>query len=116
MAKKKKTVAKKPKRKKAAPKKAARPAKVFCAVKRRGHEEKFDERKLYASIYAACLSSHIHHMQAEKIAAKVCKEAVSHLKKKKTVTSDHIFKHTARVLKKINKEAGFMYETHRDIS
>jgi len=40
-------------------------------VKRRGHKEEYDERKVYASAYAACLNVHLGEIEAEEIATKV---------------------------------------------
>ena len=88
----------------------------YCIVKRKGHTEEFDERKVYASCYAACLSSHVEHTAAEKICEKVAKEVKTWARKKKTVDSSDIFKKVISTLKKHNKDAAFMYETHRDIS
>ena len=85
-------------------------------VKRRGHTERFDERKVYASCYAACLASHVPHQEAERICAKVSKEVKSWIRTKKTVTSDQIFRETGKVMGKHHKDAAFMYRTHRDIS
>jgi len=76
----------------------------------------FDERKVYASCYAACLSAHIEHITAEKIADKVSKEIKKWVKNRKVVTSNHIFIQMVKVMKKHDKNAAFMYETHRDIS
>ena len=88
----------------------------YCIVKRKGHAEEFDERKVYASCYAACLSSHVPHMEAEKICENVSKEIKTWAKKKKQVDSSEIFQKVTVALKKHNKDAAFMYETHRDIS
>lgn len=88
----------------------------YCIVKRRGHIEKFDERKVYASCYAACLSSHIEHIKAEKICEKVTKVIKIWIKKKKQTDSSEIFKKTTSTIKRYDKDAAFMYETHRDIS
>ncbi len=85
-------------------------------VKRRGHKEKFDERKVYASCYAACLSAHLTHPQAEKICKRVTTDIKQWIAKKKAVTSHEIFLETANLIKKHNKNAAFMYATHRDIS
>ena len=89
---------------------------VYCIVKRRGHEEEFDEKKVYASCYAACLSAHVEHMKAEKIASKVCKEVKKWVLKKKQVDSTEIFEEIANVMRKHDDNAAFMYATHRDIS
>ena len=88
----------------------------YCIVKRRGHQEEFDERKVYASCYAACLNSQIEQTQAEKISEKVSKEVKTWAKKRKMVDSSEIFKKTIDAIKNHDKDAAFMYETHRDIS
>jgi len=43
-------------------------------VKRKGHKQEFDERKLYASVYAACLSAHVDKEEVEATANLVCRE------------------------------------------
>lgn len=88
----------------------------YCIVKRKGHTEEFDERKVYASCYAACLNTQIREEDSEKIAGKVSKEIKTWVRKKKYVDSSEIFKKVVTVLKKHNKDVAFMYETHRDIS
>ena len=85
-------------------------------VKRAGHKEKFDERKLYASVFAACLSSHVKKEEAEAIANLVAREIKKWIGKKKEVDSNDIFKKVAEELAHLNKDASFMYKTHRDIS
>lgn len=85
-------------------------------VKRKGHKEKFDERKVYGSVYAACLSAHIHDEKAEEIASKISKNIIEWVKKEDEVTSYQIFVKVGRLLEEENKEAAFMYLTHRDIS
>lgn len=85
-------------------------------VKREGHLHIFDERKVYASCYAACLSAHVKHMEAEKICEVVAKGVRIWIRSKKKVTSDQIFKEVGRMMKKYDKDAAFMYLTHRDIS
>lgn len=85
-------------------------------VKRRGHKQEFDERKLYASIYAACLSSHIDKEQASSIANLVVREVKKWIDNKKEVTSEAIFKIAAAELKHLDANSAFMYVTHRDVS
>jgi len=85
-------------------------------VKREGKLEKFDERKIYASCYAACLSSHVKKKEAEHICGKVAKEIKGWIKTKKLVTSNQIFKKTTAVIRKHHKDAAFMYSTHRDVN
>ena len=90
--------------------------KTRYVVKRKGHEEAFDERKVYASCYAACLNASLHSSKAEKICERLTKEIKFWFKSKKTVTSNQIFKKVTVVLKKHDENASFMYETHRDVS
>jgi transcriptional regulator NrdR family protein len=87
-----------------------------CIVKRNGHEEEFDERKVYASCYAACLSTKMKAEKAEKICEKVSGKIKTLIKNKKTISSDTIFSQAGKHLEQHNKEAAFMYQTHRDIS
>lgn len=85
-------------------------------VKRKGHKEKFDARKVYGSVYAAARNAHLSTEQSEKIA----EQAVAHIEKwidaKKEITSLEIFEEVTRKLRELEKDAAFMYETHRDIS
>ena len=89
---------------------------VKHVIKRHGHLEKFDERKVYASCYAACLNSHINKKESEKIAEEITKKIKSWIKTKKVVSSDDIFKEMTKLLKKLDKDVAFMYETHRDVN
>ncbi|MBS3167601.1 hypothetical protein J4216_00565 [Candidatus Woesearchaeota archaeon] len=84
-------------------------------VKRKGHEEHFDERKIYASSYAACLNVHMDHKKAEKCADAVANDLKKWINTKKEVTSTQIFNEVIKSLKKQNKDAAYMYETHRII-
>lgn len=85
-------------------------------VKRRGHKQKFDERKLYASIFAACRSTHCKEEESESTANLVTIEVKRWVDEKEEVTSDAIFEKAAEELGHLNKDAAFMYKTHRDIS
>lgn len=85
-------------------------------VKRNGKKEKFDERKVYATCFAAALNTQLERHQAEKFCEKVCKEMKTWVKKKKIVTSSEVFQQMARSMKKYDKNVAFMYETHRDLS
>ena len=91
--------------------------KTIHIVKRRGGAvQEFDERKVYASCYSACMSSHLSEGEAEFIANRVTKEAKAWIKNKKKITSMQLFKQIARSIKKFDKDAAFMYETHMDVS
>lgn len=85
-------------------------------VKRRGHKQKFDERKVYASVYAACLNTHMSHEEAEGVANKVASAVKDWVDNKEEVDSTEIFIKAGGELEKVNKDAAFMYTTHRDVS
>lgn len=84
-------------------------------VKRAGHNEEYDVRKLYASVYAACLTVREHPGSAELIAAEVCKKIDAWLTHKHEVTSNDIRAQAAKHLSAINPDAGHMYLHHRVI-
>ena len=85
-------------------------------VKRKGQKEKFDEKKLYASVYAACTVANMREKGCESVANFVLKKVKGELKRKKVVNSKTIANRVATHLKKKSKEASFIYETHMDIS
>ena len=89
---------------------------AICIVKRKGHCEAYDERKIYGSCYYACRSCHLSEKESEAICNKICKSINNWLKNKKEVSSNYIFTLITKELKKYNEDAAFMYETHRDIS
>lgn len=84
-------------------------------MKRAGHTEPYDERKLYASIYAACLSVREHPGSAELIAQEVVRGFEKWLANKHEVTSNDIRREAAAHLKAINPDAGHIYLHHRVI-
>lgn len=85
-------------------------------VKRAGHTEIYDERKVYGSCFFACRNAHLSEKQSEEICNKVAASITKWVKSKKVVSSDDIFKLLIEELKKHNEDASFLYETHRDIS
>lgn len=85
-------------------------------VKRKGHKEPYDNHKVYASCYAACLNSHIPKERAESICDNVMAELDSWVTGKGEVFSQQIFEEVARIMEKHDKNASFMYKSHRDIS
>lgn len=89
---------------------------VSLVVKRKGHEERFDDKKSYASCYFACRSTHMAEQECELISSMVVKRLKAWLATRKRVDSKHIFEFIGEELQKIRPEAAFMYKTHRDIS
>ena len=88
----------------------------ICIVKRKGHQEEFDEKKVYASVYAASRVGSLTEKEAEKLADKITKQVKKWVDKKKLLDSKQIFNLVVNLLNKENKEIAFLYETHRDIS
>lgn len=85
-------------------------------VKRKGHTELYDERKVYGSCFFSCRNAHLSGQESEQICNKVTAQITKWIKKKKLVSSDDIFRAIINELKKHNEDASFLYETHRDIS
>jgi transcriptional regulator NrdR family protein len=81
-------------------------------VKRRGHKEKFDEKKVYGSVYAACASAHYPEGKCEKIADQITKKVKKFVASKKAVTSEDLRNKIESELKKKDKELCFYYEQH----
>ncbi len=85
-------------------------------VKRRGHTEPFDSRKIYAAVFASCRNAHLSEMLSENIADSVQNRLEEWVEDKQDVTSEQIFRETITVLKALHPDAAFLFETHRDIS
>ncbi|MBS3096504.1 hypothetical protein J4480_03625 [Candidatus Woesearchaeota archaeon] len=85
-------------------------------VKRKGHTELYDDRKVYGSCYFACRNAHLSEKEAEEICNKVAAAVTKWVKRHKIVSSNEIFRILIQELKKHNEDAAFLYETHRDIS
>lgn len=82
-------------------------------VKRRpNHLEPYDERKLYASVYAACLSVRTPTGEAELTAERVCQDLAPWLNTKSEVTSNDIRTRATEHLRVYNPHAAYMYKHH----
>jgi len=82
-------------------------------VKRHGHNEKFDSKKVYASVYAAALNAHYAEKDAEKLADTVMKKVSTWAKKEDAIFSIEI---RYQILKHISDpEVALMYTHHLDI-
>lgn len=84
-------------------------------VKRAGSTQKYESRKLYASIYAACLCVMEPEGSAELIAAQVANDVEHWLGHKHEVTSNDIRRQAGAALKIYQPEAAYMYMHHRVI-
>ena len=85
-------------------------------VKRAGHTEDYDERKLYASIYTSCVAVRESAPTAELIASKVCEDVGGWLSNKHEVTSKDIRKMASISLHEYNHDAAWLYRHQRNIS
>ncbi|MBI2102080.1 hypothetical protein HYT53_05720 [Candidatus Woesearchaeota archaeon] len=89
---------------------------ILQIVKRKGHTELYDERKVYGSCFFACRNAHLSVQESEGICNKVTASVTKWVKTHKIVSSSDIFRALIQELKKHNEDAAFLYETHRDIS
>jgi len=86
-----------------------------CVVKRKGHQEKYDERKVYASVYSAALNCEYGEKKAERIASSAAKKVTVWVRKMKgCVDSYAIRKYIISQLK--DADVALMYRTHLDLS
>ncbi|HIH43108.1 TPA: hypothetical protein HA246_05690 [Candidatus Woesearchaeota archaeon] len=85
-------------------------------VKRQGHYEDFDIKKVYGSIYAATLNAHYSEKDAEMIAQQVAKNIKNKFCKHHKVSSNDIKVEVIHELNQVDKDIGFLYETHLDIN
>ncbi len=83
---------------------------MVTVVKRKGHSEAFDEKKVYGSVYAACASAFYTELTCERVASEMTRRIKSKLAKKKQVNSHEIRKLVTEVLKKKDKQLAFFYE------
>lgn len=82
-------------------------------VKRAGHSEEFDERKLFASIYASVVAVHETGLAAELVADDVCKHVKKWLLPKHEVLSNDIRRVAGQHLKLLKPDAAYLYLRHR---
>jgi transcriptional regulator NrdR family protein len=85
-------------------------------VKRHGHTEAYDERKLYASVFNACTTHRMSDQEAELIAAEVTKQVTDWLGDKHEVTSGDISRIAGQHFNSYNETAAYLYKHHRSIS
>ena len=81
-------------------------------VKRAGHKERFDEKKVYASIYAACASAFYSERNCERTADNITRKIEKYVAGRRAVNSSEIRRRVENELRKIDKELAFFYEQH----
>ena len=82
-------------------------------VKRNSTLESYDSRKVYASIYASCVSVHEPSVAAELIAEKVTHDVTEWIAAKSEVTANDVRLFAGKKLSEINPHAGYLYLHHR---
>ena len=90
--------------------------KIVLVEKRDGRCEKFDENKAYNIFCRVGLNAHLTEKEAGKLADKAMKDLNQFLKTKRKIKSTELFKQKIKILNKYDKEAAFLYETHRDVN
>ena len=84
--------------------------------KRRGQIEEYDQGKVFASVYAACLACHLDKKRSEEIAKEVTTLVTDWLKDKNQIDRNRLFTKVHRELEYLHSGAAFLYRTHRDVS
>lgn len=82
-------------------------------IKRHKKKQKYDQKKVYASVYAAALNSHYSEAKAEELASRITKKLNAYIKTKKQITSGDI---RDQIIKNI-KDKGVVinYKHHLDL-
>ena len=91
-------------------------AKRIHIIKRKGHKEQYESKKVYASIYAAALNCEYGESKSEKIASTVTKKVNLWIKSKKQVTSAQIRVQVINQLQKLDADVYVLYKHHLDLS
>lgn len=86
-------------------------------VKRKGEKEAFDERKLYASIFAPARQTGYTEQEAETLAENVTDQVKEwiHNHEDDVFTSDEIQAKVREVLEKEDTDVAFMYTTFEEM-
>lgn len=84
-------------------------------VKRAGHIETYDEKKLYASVFAACLAVREPVGTAEVLSDRIISDVNTWIGKKHEVTSNDIRRIASEKLHSYNVEASHLYHKQRVI-
>lgn len=87
-------------------------------VTRNGDKQEFDDRKLYASIYAPAMEAGYDHVDAEELAADVVDQVVDWIDghEDDVITSTELRERTITVLEEQDDAVAFLYDTHLDLS
>lgn len=84
-------------------------------IKRLGHNQTYDEQKLFNSVRAACLAVHTPLGEAEFTARLVTRAITPWLKLRAEITSLDVRHRAAELLHLYNPDAAYLYLHHRII-
>ena len=85
-------------------------------IKRKGHQEIYDEKKVYASVYSAALNCHYSEKKSEKLAERVMKAVNKLVESKRVFNSSSIRNFILGILERIDSDVALMYEHYLDLS
>ena len=84
-------------------------------VKHAGHSEPYDDRKIYSSVFAACIAVRESEPTAHLIADRVAKRVTESLGKKHEVTSHDLRVRASKQLWVYNEDAAWILRHHRNM-
>jgi len=84
-------------------------------VKRAGHSEPYEQRKVYASVYSALLAVHEPTGTAELLSDKVTQEVDTWMEGKTEVTSADILRKASERLNILHPDAAWIYLYQRSV-
>lgn len=85
-------------------------------IKSSGKEQKFDPKKLYASVYASMLAAQSSPEEAQHISSIVSGSIHDWIADKKHVTSHEIRLKSYALLREYNHLAAYLYKHHKTLS
>ncbi len=88
---------------------------MVIVVKRGGHAEKYDEKKIYTTVYASAINAHLNEQRAEEIATKITIAIDELIQKSKRVDSVDIKTEIQNLLIIEDGDVALMYEHHTNI-
>jgi transcriptional regulator NrdR family protein len=88
---------------------------MVSVVKRRGKTEKFDDQKLFNSVFSACRECELDERESKIIANSTVESLRTHFKNVEEINSTEIFGAVIEILAKEHEAVAFMYQTHRDM-
>ena len=88
---------------------------MVLTIKRKSNVEKYDEKKVYASVYAAALNAHHNERESEELADVVSKRVTKWAKNHSHIDSNDIREQIISNLKELDKDVAVMYKHHLDL-